>query len=251
MAAPTLEEIRAWPAAVSVPRAAAALGISRSHAYRFVVLTLTRSFLGRENPKLTAQLLGELPGILSWSLDGLDALTRAGALAEPASSADAIVALQDLVSPVSAFVRDWCIRGGEVAVNELFTAWKQWCEVNWHKHGSVQTFGRDLRAVIPALRVVQPRDGKTRERRYVGLRLNDPADPASARTDDGSDRVPSRADRFSPSPTRDGTRDKPSSAVQSKAVAPLRERLGGVPLCDDCGAEDSAGHACPGQRRAS
>jgi len=34
--APTLEEIRAWPAAVSVPRAAAALGISRSHAYELV-----------------------------------------------------------------------------------------------------------------------------------------------------------------------------------------------------------------------
>ena len=34
--APTLEEIRAWPAAVSVPRAATALGISRSHAYELV-----------------------------------------------------------------------------------------------------------------------------------------------------------------------------------------------------------------------
>ncbi len=34
--APTLDEIRAWPAAVSVPRAAAALGISRSHAYELV-----------------------------------------------------------------------------------------------------------------------------------------------------------------------------------------------------------------------
>ncbi len=30
---PTLEEITRWPAAVSVSRAAAALGISRSHAY--------------------------------------------------------------------------------------------------------------------------------------------------------------------------------------------------------------------------
>jgi predicted DNA-binding transcriptional regulator AlpA len=34
--APTLDEIRAWPAAVSVPRAATALGISRSHAYELV-----------------------------------------------------------------------------------------------------------------------------------------------------------------------------------------------------------------------
>ena len=32
-AGPTLEEIRRWPAAVTVPRAAIALGISRSHGY--------------------------------------------------------------------------------------------------------------------------------------------------------------------------------------------------------------------------
>lgn len=32
-AAPTLEEIRAWPATVDVPRGADALGVSRSHAY--------------------------------------------------------------------------------------------------------------------------------------------------------------------------------------------------------------------------
>lgn len=30
---PTLDEIRAWPATVSVPRAALAFGLSRSHAY--------------------------------------------------------------------------------------------------------------------------------------------------------------------------------------------------------------------------
>jgi putative DNA primase/helicase len=98
-----------------------------------------------------------LPGILAWSLDGLDRLTRAGALTEPASSADAIMALQDLVSPVSAFVRDWCVRGGEIPVGTLFSAWKQWCEINGHKPGSAQTLGRDLRAVVPVLRVSQPR----------------------------------------------------------------------------------------------
>ena len=31
--APTLDEIRAWPATVSVPRGALAFGLSRSHAY--------------------------------------------------------------------------------------------------------------------------------------------------------------------------------------------------------------------------
>lgn len=35
-AGPTLDDIRSWPAAVSVPRAAAALGISRSVSYELV-----------------------------------------------------------------------------------------------------------------------------------------------------------------------------------------------------------------------
>lgn len=33
---PTLEEVKAWPATVSVEEAAAALGISRAHAYDLI-----------------------------------------------------------------------------------------------------------------------------------------------------------------------------------------------------------------------
>jgi hypothetical protein len=33
---PTLDEIRAWPAAVSVPRASSAYGFSRSHGFELV-----------------------------------------------------------------------------------------------------------------------------------------------------------------------------------------------------------------------
>lgn len=140
-------------------------------SHRFVVLTMTRSLLHRENTQLTAELLTELPGILSWSLDGLDRLAKNGMLTEPASSGEAVAALQDLVSPVSAFVRDRCERTGEVTVADLFEAWQGWCADNGHKPGSAQTFGRDLRAVIPALRVVRPRDDGDRERRYRALSL--------------------------------------------------------------------------------
>jgi putative DNA primase/helicase len=37
---------------------------------RFVILLTSQSFLGRENTRLTTELLGELPGILNWALDG-------------------------------------------------------------------------------------------------------------------------------------------------------------------------------------
>src|SRR5262249_26113157 len=47
-------------------------------ASRFILLTLRESWLGRENTRLTSQLLEELPGILNWALDGLEALQKQG-----------------------------------------------------------------------------------------------------------------------------------------------------------------------------
>ena len=91
-------------------------------ANRFVVLVMHQSFLGRENTRLTEELTGELTGILSWALDGLDRLTRQGKFTEPQSSTDSILSLQDLVSPVAAFVRDRCEIGigYEVSTTDLF-----------------------------------------------------------------------------------------------------------------------------------
>jgi putative DNA primase/helicase len=95
-------------------------------ANRFIVLTLKRSWLGHEDPALTAKLLPELPGILSWALDGLDRLEAHGYMSEPRSSQEAKLVLADLVSPVSAFIRDRCETGPgeEVAIDALFGAWK-------------------------------------------------------------------------------------------------------------------------------
>jgi putative DNA primase/helicase len=142
---------------------------------RFVVLELRQSWLGHENVELTEELLTELPGILRWALDGLDRLTTNNRFTQPQSSEDAILALQDIVSPVAAFVRDRCERGPahEVAVNDLFFAWKMWCEENGRDHpGTVQRFGRDLRAVIPGLKVARPKELSRRYRAFVGLALS-------------------------------------------------------------------------------
>jgi putative DNA primase/helicase len=198
-------------------------------AARFVVLLLAQSWLGREDTRLTAKLLPELPGILSWSLDGLDRLARHGALTEPESSRDAVAALQDLVSPVSAFVRDSCKRGGEVPVDVLFSAWKQWCELNGHKAGSKQRLGRDLRAVIPALRVARPRDGDDRVRRYVGITLST--------TYIGPDRGPTRTERVYEPVGRDGPRPNPlwphARGADGEAAPRPQGKPGRPPLAED------------------
>jgi putative DNA primase/helicase len=188
-------------------------------AARFVVLALRASWLGRENPQLTGELLSELPGILAWALDGLDGLAAQGAFTEPASTADAVIALQDLASPVAAFVRDRCTVGGdrEVLVDELYTAWRTWCDDNGRSRpGSKQTFGRDLRAVVPGLRVVRSRDGETRERWYYGVALGSTCsapDRGPSRTTDAvvrdAVRAGERQTRRSDGMARDGPRSGP------------------------------------------
>ena len=175
-------------------------------ANRFVVLTMMQSFLGKEDHHLTNKLLTELPGILRWSLDGLDRVVTSDQFTVSDASEATIVAMHDLVSPMSAFVRDRCKRNpsGDVAVATLFAAWTAWCEDNGRDHtGTVQSFGRDLMAVVPGVRVTQPTVDNQRVRHYCGLTLR--PDP-----DNGSDRVQSRAGNvFDQAAARTGTREKP------------------------------------------
>lgn len=163
-------------------------------ANRFVVLILRNSWLGHEDHGLEDDLSRELSGILNWALAGLDRLSEQDHFSRPSSTDEAISTLQDLASPVAAFVRDRCVQGALqwITVADLYAAWKTWAEDNGQKRSTKQTFGRDLRAVIPGLRVEQPREGEQRERIYRGIALRDGGDLPS--TDhSGADRVSSRA----------------------------------------------------------
>ena len=156
-----------------LPRLADASGALAS---RFVVQTLRQSFFGREDLGLTERLLRELPGILNWALVGRDRLAARGYFLQPASSEQAIEELEDLASPIGAFLRARCIIDVSrcVECGRLFGEWKTWCEQQGREHvGTVQGFGRDLRAAVPGLNVVQPRAERgTRLRYYQGLDLD-------------------------------------------------------------------------------
>jgi putative DNA primase/helicase len=144
-------------------------------ASRFVVFVLTKSFYGEENPGLTDELLTEAPHIFGWALEGLDRLNARGYFENPTSALEAIQQLEDLSSPISAFIRDRCVIGPhEVAVQTLWQAWKSWCEDDNRHPGTEGVFGRDLKAAVPAVRRIRPRDDDTERRPYrysgVGLR---------------------------------------------------------------------------------
>lgn len=142
-------------------------------AGRFIVLKLDRSWYGREDHGLTDRLLTVLPGILNWALDGRERLQTRGYFVQPASSLDAIADLEDLGSPVGAFVRDCCRVGPGLSIEcgTLYKNWGWYCEQNGWKHkGTSQTFSRDLKAAVPGVTTSQRRgDGGSRERAYLGI----------------------------------------------------------------------------------
>lgn len=143
-------------------------------AGRFILLCLTKSWYGREDHELTDRLLEELPGILNWSIAGWRRLYERGYFVQPRSSQEAIEQLEDLGSPIGAFVRDRCEvgQGLSVEINTLFAAWQSWCvDSGRTSAGTIQSFGRDLRAAYPGLRATQPRTDGARTRHYEGLAL--------------------------------------------------------------------------------
>ncbi len=174
-------------------------------ASRFIMLQFTKSFFGRENTNLTDELLEELPGILNWSLDGLERLRARGHFVQPAAALEALQELEDLGSPTAAFVRDRCDVGSgkQAAVDAVYEEWKRWCSENGRDHpGTKATFGRDLRAAVPGLRRAKPRDGKVRRPMYEGITL-------SHWTNNGDNPGPSRPEDDSGPPGRAGPRKNP------------------------------------------
>lgn len=142
-------------------------------ASRFLVMPLTRSFYGKEDLGLEAAITSEMPGILNWALDGLDRLRSRGRFLQPQCALEAIRELEDLGSPVRAFVRERCLQSevSQVSVKALFREWSSWAEESGLRAGDTPTFGRNLRAVVPSLQVEQPRKNGKRERVYRGIAL--------------------------------------------------------------------------------
>lgn len=144
-------------------------------AGRFILLRLTESFFGREDPALTGKLLVERPGILLWALEGLDRLRARGHFVQPKAALEMVRQLETLASPIKAFVAARCtlVPGASVECAELYRAWCAWTSDQGRDHaGSIQVFGRNLAAAFPTLHQASLRaGGDKRARHYEGVRL--------------------------------------------------------------------------------
>ena len=91
----------------------------------------------------------------------------AGHFQQPASALAELEQLEDLASPAGAFVRERCEMGPAYSaeVGDVFNAWTQWCTAQRRTHpGTLQSFGRDLHAAVPGLKIIQPRGRQARTR---------------------------------------------------------------------------------------
>lgn len=141
-------------------------------ASRFVILTLSKSFLGEEDTELESKLLAELPGILRWALEGREDLAERGRFVSPLASEAAVAHLRAISNPLGVFLGECCEVGPVVQceVTELYQAYKIWCERNGRDAANRQVFSRDLHTLHPQIKTVQFRlPNGLRSRRFDGV----------------------------------------------------------------------------------
>jgi putative DNA primase/helicase len=147
---------------------------------RILPLRMTESFLGREDIGLANRLMGELPGILNWGLEGLDWLVKNGKFTVDPGAAEIIEQMTALASPMHTYVREKCDTGQgdlfEVLTTALYYDHSLWRKANGHKPIASNTFGASLRAAFPHIthkRGHRQPDG-TQPWVYRGIRLKKP-----------------------------------------------------------------------------
>ena len=146
-------------------------------ASRMMFLRMNRSWYGKEDHGLTDRLLTELPSILQWAMAGWKQLRDQGRFDIPESGRKLAENMEELGSPVTAFVRDECVAGEEHEVSraDLHEAFTNWAKENGKTAVTDQAgFGRDLRAAVPGIDDVQHRVFGKVTRFYRGIGLKTP-----------------------------------------------------------------------------
>lgn len=141
---------------------------------RIMMLVYSRSFLGREDPFLDRDLEAELPGILNWSLDGLDRLDKNGRFTVPASSEQEMRDLADEISPIKAFVRERCELGPshKVSGSDLLRAWQDFNGEYPHEGQRERMLLKaQITSAFPEVKPAKVRVGGPPVQGYRGIRL--------------------------------------------------------------------------------
>lgn len=118
---------------------------------RWLVVRLTKAVDEKDrDANLGEKLRAELPGILNWALQGLDALSANGRFTEPGTQAETLDELKDAASPVSAFLNDCYQVTGDMAdivpVTDVLTEFKVWAEKNGYRQRNRETLMGEIKS---------------------------------------------------------------------------------------------------------
>jgi putative DNA primase/helicase len=123
------------------------LDLSDGFFRRAVVLTFNRQFTGSEiDPALEGKLLGELAGILTWAMQGLQQLRARGCFEVPASSISALARYRVDSDPMAVFAEE-CLDQvdlGGMQSGRIYEGYSEWCRRNGFARKSSVGFGKHL-----------------------------------------------------------------------------------------------------------
>lgn len=139
---------------------------------RFLILTLSNSFLGRENIHLLDELSAELPSIAKWCVEGYKRLKDRGRFSEPESSNNAREEWYQENNPLAQFVEDRCVLGVDekTEMTQLYEVYKNWSEARGFPSMASNALSRRLSAQLSG----KIRKGKSGSTRYMyGLSVSD------------------------------------------------------------------------------
>lgn len=142
---------------------------------RFLVIELTQTFYGREDRHLfEGKLILELSGILNWAIEGYKRLYARDRFEQPKSASDTISHMEELASPIMAFVRECCIleEGPSMTCHKLYERYDRWCDRSGNRRASNKVFGADLKAAYyPEIDRRRLRKDGENTWCYTGIRL--------------------------------------------------------------------------------
>ncbi len=127
--------------------------LDQSHGFarRALFLTFNRRFTEAEqNRELLSELRSELPGILAWSVRGLQRLRVQGKFTEPPSATAALAEYRKESDPAQMYVEENTTpdpNGVGESTSDLYTSYKEWCLAHGFKQSTSITFGKRLKAL--------------------------------------------------------------------------------------------------------
>lgn len=139
---------------------------------RVLPMPMGQSFVGREDRGLTKRLLGELPGIAKWALDGLHELRRVGEFPVSAKGNLMLDEMMDTINPLAAFVREILVPESSPDYFEetmlLYERYVEWADVmGLGRPMSVNSFSGSLLKTLHSKNIRAERNLNPETRRSV------------------------------------------------------------------------------------